>query len=554
VPAVRFRAFGVPVEIRASFLVLAAVLGLQRHTDSLLLPWLIVATAAVLAHEIGHVAAFRSFGVAPSVILHGGGGQTSGDDPGVHRRIVLAMSGPLAGLLLGVVVVLAARFLPATPTTQAFIADVLFATLGWSLLNLLPIGGLDGHTMLQSIVKVTLGHPAATEVRIVEACTIIAVVVGAIAVGNYEAAFIVGFVAIMTSTPLARTPVLGSRGPAAMSSGEMLISGRTREALEGADAALARNPDDTDALFHRATALRLMTRYEEAEAAYSELLERKPDWSVARSGRAMVRSAMGKQDEARADTDALEVAPMEGTGGEVSRVIALYVSQRYEEADSVIGAALARDDLDRTARGQLSGMQALLSEALGRPELGLQQVDMAIGDRPDDFVLHEVRALVLIGLGRPQDAEKSARRALGAMPRNPELLETMGVAERFAGHADAALPRLLAAAVDRPELPRARAELSACFTQLGRFGEARGALESRSETARRDPFALYADACLLGATGNRVEAAERLAEAVRIRPGLGRRATADPVLAWMREDPDAASSLPARPTQARASP
>jgi predicted Zn-dependent protease len=230
------------------------------------------------------------------------------------------------------------------------------------------------------------------------------------------------------------------------------------------------------------------------------------------------------------------------------------VSQRYEEADAVIEAALARDDLDRTARGQLSGMQALLSEALGRPELGLQQVDMAIGDRPDDFVLHEVRALVLIGLGRPQDAEKSARRALGAMPRNPELLETMGVAERFAGHADAALPRLLAAAVDRPELPRARAELSACFTQLGRIDEARGALDLRSETARRDPFSLYADACLLGATGNRVEAAERLAEAVRIRPGLGRRATADPVLAWMREDPDAASSVPARPTQARANP
>ena len=542
-PAVRFRALGVPVEIRASFLVLAAVLGLQRHTDSLLLAWLVVATAAVLAHEAGHVAAFRAFRIAPSVILHGGGGQTSGDDPGVHRRIVLALAGPLAGLLLGVVVVLAARLLPATPTTLAFIDDVLFATLGWSMLNLLPVGGLDGQVLLQSIVKVAVGHPAVTEVRIVGGCTLIAVVVGGIALGNYEAAFIVAFVAIMSSTPLAGTPVLGSGGAPAMTGGELLMSGRTLDALHGADAALARNPDDTDALLHRATALRLMTRYEEAEAAYSELLERKPDLSMALTGRAMVRTAMGRHDEARSDTDALERAPDAATGGEVGRVIALYVSQRYEEAALAIDAALARADLDRTTRGNLAGMQALLSEALGRPDVGLQQVDIAIADRPDDFVLHEVRALNLVGLGRPQDAVKSARRALGVAPRNPELLETMGVAERFAGQPEAALPRLLAAAVDRPELPRARAELSACFTQLGRIDEARGALESLSAAGRRDPFALYADACLLGATGEHGEAVERLADAVRIRPGLGRRASADPVLAWMRGDAVAAPSV-----------
>ena len=186
---------------------------------------------------------------------------------------------------------------------------MLFVTLGWSLLNLLPVGGLDGHTLLQSIVKVAVGHPAVSEVRIVGACTLIAVVVAAIALGDYQAAFIVAFVAIMSSPGLARTPVLGSGGAPAMTGGELLMSGRTLDALQEADAALAKNPDDTDALFHRATALRLMTRYEEAEAAYSELLERKPDLSMALTGRAMVRTAMGKHDEARADTDALDRAP-----------------------------------------------------------------------------------------------------------------------------------------------------------------------------------------------------------------------------------------------------
>ena len=72
--------------------------------------------------------------------------------------------------------------------------------------------------------------------------------------------------------------------------------------------------------------------------------------------------------------------------------------------------------------------------------------------------------------------------------------------------------------------------------------------------ARRDPFALYADACLLGATGERGEAVERLADAVRIRPGLGRRAAADPVLAWMHEDAVAMPSVSAPPIVARANP
>ena len=44
---------------------------------------------------------------------------TIGADPGIHRRIILAGAGPLAGLLLGVVAVIAARALPAGPTTRS---------------------------------------------------------------------------------------------------------------------------------------------------------------------------------------------------------------------------------------------------------------------------------------------------------------------------------------------------------------------------------------------------------------------------------------------------
>ena len=177
-PAARFTVLGVPIEIRASFLVLAAVLGLERHVDSFFLVWLPIATVAVLVHEAGHAVAFRAFGIAPRMILHGGGGVTFGGDPGAHRRISLYLAGPLAGLLLGVVTVTAARLLPPGPTTQAFVDDVLFATLGWSVINLLPIGGLDGHAVLKDVVRVAFGHPAVQEIRFIGWCTIIVLTVG----------------------------------------------------------------------------------------------------------------------------------------------------------------------------------------------------------------------------------------------------------------------------------------------------------------------------------------------------------------------------------------
>lgn len=526
-----------PVEIRASFLLLAVVLGLQRHTDLLLLPWIVLATIAVLVHEAGHAVAFRAFGIAPAMILHGGGGVTFGGDPGVHRRILLYGAGPLAGLLLGVVAVLAARALPAGPTTHALIDDVLFATLGWSLINLLPIGDFDGHSVMKDAVRVALGHPAVFEVRVIGVCAIVALVGGAIWLGAYEAAFFIGVIAIMSTPSLYRIPGLQSK-PGQASAGALLINGRNEEALEAIDAALTRNPNDTDALFERATVLRLMTRYEAAEAAYTQLLEQKPEMVAALSGRAMVRSAVGKDAEAQADLEAMAVEPASGPSDDFGRVIALYVGFRYEEAAGVIETGLAGPGRDPAQRSQLRAMQSIISEALGHPDVALQQVDAALRDRPDDFMLHEIRALVLIGLGRPREATRSARRALDVAPRNPELLETMGVAERFDGRADAALPRLLAAAVARPELPRGRAELSACFTQLGRFDEARGALQTLPETARRDPFVRYAEACLLGATGDTIEAADRLADAVRVRPGLGRRAAVDPILGWTLDDPN----------------
>lgn len=526
--AVRFSILGVPIEIRASFLLLAVVLGLARHVDPLMLVWIAIAIVAVFAHEAGHAVAFRAFGIAPRIILHGGGGMTIGADPGIHRRIILAGAGPLAGLLLGVVAVIGARALPAGPTTRVLIDDVLFATLGWSLVNLLPIGDLDGHTVLKDVVRLALGHPAPFEIRMVGVGTLLALTGGAIWVGQYEAAFTVGFIAVMSATPLDRhlSAVSGAGGgsqPLAL-----MFQGRADEALETADRAVDRNPEDAEALFARASVLRLLTRYAEAETEYTRLIERQPDMVHALSGRSVVRSALGDASGARADLEALAAVPDPKPA--MPYAIALYAAYRYEDASAEIGTALRRPDLGRAERTLLHGLSSVMNEALGHPDTALVIADTELADHPDDLVLHEARALALIGLGRQEEAIISARRALAGAPKNPELLETTGIAERLAGRASAALPRLLAAASARPESSRGRAELSACFTQLGRLDEARDALATVPEARRQDPHFKYAEACLLAATGDRDRAMATLADAVRIRPGLGRRAATDPLL------------------------
>src|SRR5919106_6477860 len=113
----------------------------------------------------------------------------------------------------------------------------------------------------------------------------------------------------------------------------------------------------------------------------------------------------------------------------------------------------------------LLGFEAALEEAVGRPKRSLELALQMVARRPEDFTLHELCALSLIQLGRPSEARDYARRALKGAPRHPELLATLGKAERLAGDPATALEHLMASAIARPDLPEARAELAVCFTQ-----------------------------------------------------------------------------------------
>lgn len=532
--AVNVQLFGVPVEIRPSFAVLIVVLGLTDHPIGLPLAlWVLIATVALLVHEFGHASVVLAFGGQPRIILLGSGGATLSPPLGARRLVALAAAGPLAGLVLGAVVLVAIRLAPPGTLPGWVVDDVLLVTVGWSVLNLLPLGQLDGHAVLEALVTVVLSRPPGAVGRFVGWMAVLLILVGTAAAGRYEATFMVAIVAILTGAPLGGLSRLFGAGGAITGPG-LLVLGRSEEALAWSEKMLARRPDDLDLLLVRADALRLLTRWVDAEALFSTVLAQRPRSAHALAGRFIVRRAGGRTAEARTDLDALIAIAHDDHAAAGPLFAAFSVDGQLEAAAAFLDGELARPGLTRPERERLTVMRLSVDVGLGRVETALPVIELLIAASPDDLVLHEMRAQARIQTGDLDEARRSADRALVAAPRHPELLETLGVARRLSGHPEAALPALLDAATSRPELPRGRAELSACFTQLGRLEEAAAAIDSLPPRTSDDAHVAYARACLLARLGRSDEAARTLALAARVRPSLGRIAAWDPNLLALR--------------------
>lgn len=182
--AVRLRLLGFPVEADLSFLVVLVFLGYATldRGPAYLLAWVVIAAVSVLVHELGHAVAARAAGAHPQVELFGFGGLTTFETPagGLSRArsVGISLAGPVTGLALGIMLVLLRRSAGLDPfSLAAFALDAgVFVTLGWGLLNLLPILPLDGGNVL---VELLPGLPA-RRLRLAAAVSIFVAVLAAI--------------------------------------------------------------------------------------------------------------------------------------------------------------------------------------------------------------------------------------------------------------------------------------------------------------------------------------------------------------------------------------
>ncbi len=154
----RLRLAGVPVLVRPGFWAACAVLGGDRLLrPHLLLVWVGVVFASVLLHELGHAWVLRRLGHRPTVELNVWGGQTAAPHGlGSTAEILVSVAGPLAGLVVGLPLLIVRLILPGLvelPVLGTLLSDLVWVNVGWSLLNLLPVLPLDGGHVLRALLR-----------------------------------------------------------------------------------------------------------------------------------------------------------------------------------------------------------------------------------------------------------------------------------------------------------------------------------------------------------------------------------------------------------------
>lgn len=176
-----FKVLGVPVRVETSFFIVLAMLAFSSREPWQMASWVAVSFVAILVHELGHALLARSFGHSVRIALHGMGGTAHhfGSPLSATKRVLVSLAGPFAGFALGAVFFFVPPFLPGHDSLVArvVISDVLWITLGYGVLNLLPILPLDGGQALLALLQKQ--WPARAE-RISD---IVGIVVGVIVVG-----------------------------------------------------------------------------------------------------------------------------------------------------------------------------------------------------------------------------------------------------------------------------------------------------------------------------------------------------------------------------------
>jgi stage IV sporulation protein FB len=182
---VHFRVADVPVRIHPMFWLMTLLLGAGRDGDpARMLLWVVAEFACILIHELGHVAAFRYYGMHAHVVLHGFGGlaiPTAGRWGGQGRSretwfadVVSSLAGPMAGFAFAAVIFLGLslggrspqmHFDPAGDTpiymlwklfdaknVNQLLWFMQFINIFWGLINLLPIYPLDGGQVARAVI------------------------------------------------------------------------------------------------------------------------------------------------------------------------------------------------------------------------------------------------------------------------------------------------------------------------------------------------------------------------------------------------------------------
>jgi Zn-dependent protease len=149
---------GIPLEIDPSLLVVIVIVATTAHTTgAVILAFVLGGGFSLIAHETGHALAANqagATGVRISLSSLGGTTHYRLPTPSRLRTLMITAAGPATGLVLGAIVWLLRSAADPAPFSSAanVYRQLLFVTVGWSLINLLPVLPLDGGTLLENLL------------------------------------------------------------------------------------------------------------------------------------------------------------------------------------------------------------------------------------------------------------------------------------------------------------------------------------------------------------------------------------------------------------------
>jgi stage IV sporulation protein FB len=213
-PGLRFRLFGFPVTIGVDFLLITLLIGLQARPGVGILEWVAVVAISILIHELGHALALSMYNIHPEIRLWGMGGLTiSGFVLPPRKSILVSLAGPLVGIPVAIAVMVVKPWLPASGLLTDAASDLIFVNLWWGILNLLPIAGLDGGSIVTNLFVVVLGQRGRKPGLVVVALCSVLVAIGAIFVGFVYLTIVIVFFGLFNPEPYLTLWQLASGGP-----------------------------------------------------------------------------------------------------------------------------------------------------------------------------------------------------------------------------------------------------------------------------------------------------------------------------------------------------
>jgi stage IV sporulation protein FB len=179
-----FVLFRIPVRVSPWFWLAGLILGPYNRGGLQIVIWIAAFFLGIFCHELGHALVMRAQGHFSWITLYGFGGLASCDRPSggrypeSWRQIAISAAGPGAGFVLAAIamaVVIAShhvivvewglpygidvytRDVVGSANVSNFINHLLFVTIVYGILNLLPILPLDGGQIAREALTMILG-------------------------------------------------------------------------------------------------------------------------------------------------------------------------------------------------------------------------------------------------------------------------------------------------------------------------------------------------------------------------------------------------------------